>query len=194
MALAAGASGSDASAVFARYAAGEVEALTDPARGAQLLALTAGEADRVEAEQVSRVARVALFALLVRQGRHEEAVTLGLRLVADLRRLGARTQVWTMARMVAELLTETGEWSEAAFFLGAADGAAGAPPPVGRDIERYAALRADLANHLGDRVLEQILSLAAATPRAQVLSRAERLLANLAGPRRSPVGSSAGKE
>src|SRR5699024_825845 len=45
VALAAGASGSDASAAFARYAAGEVEALTDPARGAQLLARAADEAD-----------------------------------------------------------------------------------------------------------------------------------------------------
>lgn len=194
VALAAGASGSDASAAFARYAAGEVEALTDPARGAQLLARAADEADRVEAEQVSRVSRVALFALLVRQGRHEEAVTLGLRLVGDLRRLGAWTQVWTLARMLAELLTETGAWSEAAYFLGAADGAAGAPPPLGQDIERYAALRADLARHLGDRVLEQILSLAATTPRAQVLSRAEQLLAHLAGPPRPPAGSGVGKE
>lgn len=176
IALAAGASGSDASHAFARYAAGEVEARTDPSRGAILLSEASAEADRVGAEQVGRVSRVALFALLVRGGRHEEAVALGLRVLTDLRRLGAWTQVWTMLRMLAELLAETGRWSDAAFFLGAAQGSASAPPPVGQDIERYAEVQVTLSQHLGARALEQIQDLAAATPRSQVLSRAERCL------------------
>ncbi|WP_162802220.1 BTAD domain-containing putative transcriptional regulator [Ornithinimicrobium murale] len=179
IALAAGSTGSDASHAFARYAAGEVAARTDPTTGVQLLTAAAAEADRVGAEQVSRVARVALFALLVRAGRDEEAAALGLRVCADLRRLGAWTQSWTLVRMLAELVAEAGRWSDAAFLLGAAAGAAGAPPPVGQDIQRYAELQATLSAHLGTRVVEQILALAAATPRAQVLSRAERLLAEL---------------
>ncbi|WP_154402245.1 BTAD domain-containing putative transcriptional regulator [Ornithinimicrobium cavernae] len=179
IALAAGPSGSDASHAFARYAAGEVEALTDPDRARQLLAEAAAEADRVGAEQVSRVSRLALFALLVRGGRHEEAVALGLRVLADLRRLGAWTQVWTLVRMLAELLAGAGRWSDAAFLLGAARGTSGAPPPVGEDVERYAALESRLSDHLGAHVLQQIHTLAAATPRAQVLSRAERVLRDL---------------
>lgn len=178
IALAAGPSGSEASQAFARYAAGEVEARTDPSRGARLLAEASAEADRVDAEQVGRVSRVALFALLVREGRHQEAVPLGLRVLADLRRLGAWTQVWTMLRMLAELLTQTGHWAEAAFLLGAAQGASSAPPPVGQDIERYAEVQATLSRHLGTRVLDQVQALAAATPRSQVLSRAEHVLAD----------------
>lgn len=193
IALAASASGSDASHAFARYAAGEVEARTDPSRGAILLAEASAEADRVDAEQVARVSRVALFALLVRGSRHEEAVPLGLRVLTDLRRLGAWTQVWTMLRMLAELLTETARWSDAAFFLGAAQGAASAPPPVGQDIERYAEVQLTLSRHLGDRVLEQIQALAATTPRSQVLSRAECVLTDEMR-RSARPRSSAGKD
>lgn len=174
------ASGSDASAAFARYAAGEVAVLTDPARGAELFAEAAGEADRVGAEQVSRVSRLALFALLVRDGRHEDAVVLGLRLCADLRRLGAWTQAWTLVRMIAELLSATEHWSEAAFLLGAAKGAAEAPPLVGQDIQRYAELQDLLSAHLSAGVLAQLEPLAASTPRAQVLSRAEQALRSAA--------------
>ncbi|USQ77428.1 BTAD domain-containing putative transcriptional regulator [Ornithinimicrobium cryptoxanthini] len=180
VALAAGPSSGDHSHAFARYAAGEVEARTDVARGAELLAEAAAEADRVDAEQVSRVSRIALFALLVRDRRPADAMPLGLRLCADLRRVGAWTQVWTLLRMLAELLTDHGRWSDAAFFLGAAQAAASAPPPVGADIERYAVLRARLSDHLGAGVLGQIEALAAGTARAQVLSRAERVLADLA--------------
>ncbi|MCK0112622.1 winged helix-turn-helix domain-containing protein [Ornithinimicrobium sp. F0845] len=176
VALAAGAVGSDHTLAFARYAAGEVEARTDPDAGAVLLRQAAEEADRIDAEQVGRVARIALFALLVRGGERGEAVTLGLRLVSDLRRLAAWNQIWTLLRVLAELLADSGRWSDAAFLLGAAAGASGAPPPMGADIERYAELRADLSRHLGARVTEQIEALAAATPRTAVLSRAEHLL------------------
>jgi predicted ATPase/DNA-binding SARP family transcriptional activator len=181
IALAAGPSGSDASRAFARYAAGEVEARTDPFRGAALLAEASAQADRVGAEQVGRVSRVALFALLVRGGRHDEATVLGLDLCAHLRRLGAWTQVWTLLRMLAELLAETARWSDAAFCLGAAQGASTAPSPIGQDVDRYLALEATLSERLGAHVLEQIRMVAAGTPRAQVLTRAERALSELAG-------------
>lgn len=180
IALAAGAAGSDYQLAFARYAAGEVEARTDPQAGAALFRQAVAEADRVDAEQVSRVARLALFALLVRDGQHEEALALGLRLVADLRRLGAWNQIWTLLRVLAELVADRGRPADAAFLLGAAAGASTAPPPMGPDIERYAELRDRLTTHLGARVLEQIAALAGTTPRTQVLARAERLLAELA--------------
>src|SRR5690606_23532757 len=179
LALTAGAAGSDHTLAFARYAAGEVETRTDPERGVELLRQAVEDADRVDAEQVGRVARIALFALLVRAGERDEAAALGLRLVPALRRLGAWNQIWTLARLLAELLAGEGRWSDAAFLLGAADGAPAAPPPVGADIERYAALRAGLAERLSARVLEQIETLGSTTPRTQVLSRAERLLTDL---------------
>ena len=43
-------------------------------------------------------------------------------------------------------------------------------------LDHHAELQAALSQHLGAHVLEQILVLAAATPRAQVLSRAEHVL------------------
>ncbi|SEK60530.1 Predicted ATPase [Blastococcus sp. DSM 46786] len=181
IALAASPSGSDASCAFARYAAGEVEARTDPSRGAALLGEASAEADRVDAEQVGRVSRIALFALLVRGGRHDDAIVLGVALFAHLRRLGAWTQVWTLLRILAELLTEKGRWADAAFCLGAAQGAAAAPSPIGQDVERYLVLEATLSEHLGAHVLEQTRMVATATPRARVLTRAERALSELQG-------------
>ena len=165
----------DASHTFARYAEGEVVARTDPERGADLLAATAAEADRVDAEQVGRVARVALLALRVRAGRHPDAATLGSRLIGDLRRQGAWIQAWTTVRLVAELLADLGRWADAAFLLSAAELAPDAPPPVGEDVARYASLRTDLDDRLGGTVTDHIRTLAAA-PRSQVLGRAERML------------------
>ena len=176
IALATGPSGADASSAFASYAAGEVLARIDLAQGADLLAEAAAEADRVGAEQVSRVSRIALFAILVRTARHEEAAVLGPRLLHDLRRVGAWNQIWTTMRMLAELLAASGRPADAAFFLGAADGAASVPPPVGQDVIRYAELTARLAETLGRPVLDRIRELAAATPRSRVLSRADQAI------------------
>ncbi len=179
--LAAGAVGSAASRAFARYAAGEVATRTDPARGAALLEEAVREADRVAAEQVGRVARVALFALYVRSGRHDAAVALGVALLGHLRRRTAWAQAWTTLRILAELLAAAGRPADAAFFLAAAAAAASAPPLIGQDVERYRALGRELEDRLGAGVLAQIRALAAGTPRARVLTRAEGVLAALAG-------------
>lgn len=186
IALAAGPAGADASHAFARYAAGEVAARTDPDRGAALLAEAAAEADRVGAEQVSRVARVALLALLVRGGRHTDATDLAVRLLHDLQRMGVWPQLWTTVRVVAELLDATGQHHHAAFLLTAADAAPSAPPLIGEDIHHYAELGLMLSARLGERVLEKIGDLAASIPRAQVVDRAARVLRRQAGDEASP--------
>lgn len=180
IALAAGPSGADASHAFARYAAGEVEARTDPGRGAELLAEAATEADRVGASQVSQVARVALFALLVRGGRHDDAADLGVRLLHDLRRMGVWPQLWTTLRVSAELLAATARQRDAAILLAAADAAASAPPLVGEDVDRYAALSAELRDQLGESVVDQINDLAVSLSRAQAVERAGAVLEGLA--------------
>lgn len=176
IALAAGPAGADASNAFARYAAGEVAARTDPDRGAALLAEAAAQADRVGAEQVGRVSRVALLALLVRGGRPDEAADLAGWLLHDLRRTGVWPQVWTTVRIVAELLAANRQPAEAAFLLRAATAAPSAPPLVGDDIGRYAELGSSLSERLGDGVMRGIGDLAAGTPRAQVVHRAARML------------------
>ncbi len=176
IALTACSAGSDHALAFAQYAAGEVRARTDPDAGMSLLRQAIAEAERVSAEQVARVARIALFARLVRDGASDEAVPLGLILITDLRRLSAWNQIWTLLRLLAELLAANGRWSDAAFLWGAA-AAGGAPPPMGDDVERYAQLEALLATHLEAGFRCRIEDLAAATPRHRVLSRAEDLLA-----------------
>ena len=194
IALAAGGSESEAKHAFARYAAGELAARFDSARGADLLADAAAAAERVCAEQVSRVSRVALFALLVRGKRQADAASLGLPLIGDLRRRGAWNQAWTMMRLLAELMADSRRFSDAAFLLAAAAAASSAPPPVGRDVPRYAALQRLLSRRLGPHVTEQIGILAAATPRAHVLSRGERLLADMSAGQAHPAeGTSVGE-
>ncbi len=180
IALAARPTSSDATHAFARYAAGEVAARDDPARGEALLAGAAEEARRVGAEQVHRVARVARFALLVRGGRLTEAAELGLPLVRELRRRGNWNQAWTMMRLVAELLVGVERWPDAAYLLAAAREAPSAPPPVGQDIARYDAMWRAIEQALGSTVVRQIGVLAARDPRGQVVSRAERALSEVA--------------
>lgn len=176
IALAASPTSGAASVAFARYAAGEVEARTDPDRGAELFAGAAAEAERVGAGQVDRVARVALLAVLVRTGRHEAAADLGRSLLVDLRRGAAWPQLWTTLRILAEQLAVTGRPADAAFLLGAAMAAPTAPPLVGQDVGRYADLEKALATQLGRRVVDRITQVAGSTPRAQVVARAEHLL------------------
>lgn len=183
IALAGAPSAADSSRAFAWYAAGEVAARTDPAQGAQLLTAAATEARRVGAEQVQRVSDVALFALLVRIDQDEQAFQLGARLLGDLRRGGAWAQTWTTTRIAAELLAGAGRPADAAFLLGAATAAPSAPPPVGLDIDRYATLEGHLSRVLGPAMRERISAMAASTPRAQVVTRAQRTLSELASVR-----------
>lgn len=180
VALAAGASAADASYAFARYAAGEIALAEDLHRGAVLLREAAEAADRAGAEQVGRVARVALLAALTRGGARDEAVALAGWLVADLMAKGAWPQLWTALRMTAELLARSGRSAEAAFVLEASIRADSAPPLVGEDVHRYAALKEDLSGRLGAAAVVGIHGLAAATPRAQVARRVEAALLDLA--------------
>lgn len=170
---------SDASHAFVHYVAGEVALQDDPAEGVRWLRQAAAAADRIGAEQVLRVARVALFAVLARGERPQQALEVGSRLLVDLRRRGTWTQTWTPLRVVAELLARLGRSAEAAFVLAAAALAPSAPRPSSPDLTRYTTLAAQLSAQLGAGVQEEIERLARSTPRARVLARAERLLEEL---------------
>lgn len=172
-ALAAGASAPDASLAFARFAAGEIAVKQDLEVGAMHLRRAAEDGDRVGAEQVSRVARVALLATLTRAGRHGEAIDLAPRLLTELRAKGAWVQLWTTLRMSAELLAGCDRAPEAAFVLEASLVAPSAPPLVGHDVDLYADVATDLSARLGPAAVAGIRRLAAATPRGQVVRRAE---------------------
>lgn len=180
VALAAGSCSSAASSAFARFAAGEIAARDDPDVGAELFVRASQEADRVGAEQVGRVARVALLAALTRAGRREEALDLAPTLLSDLRAKGAWVQAWTALRIAAELL-EGPRPAEAALALEAAGSVEGSPPPVGHDVPRYADLSARLADRLGEGVMSGITQLARSSPRGQVVGRVVTALTDLTG-------------
>lgn len=188
VALAAGACVADASRAFAHFAAGEVALTDDPARGAALLRRAAQEGDRVGAEQVSRVARVALLAATVRSGDLEEAAHLASRLLADLLTKGAWPQLWTTLRLSAELLAASDRAAEAAFVLEATRVGETVPPLVGEDVDRYAVLAGGLRERLGASAISGIRQLASATPRAQVVRRTEAALHEVMA-RPSPSGA-----
>ncbi|MFB9733272.1 BTAD domain-containing putative transcriptional regulator [Ornithinimicrobium kibberense] len=176
VATAAAGAGSDAGRAFTLYAEGEVLARSDPAAGTARLREAAAEAGRIGAGQVSKVARLALLARLVRDGETEEARSLGGSLLRDLHRTGSWAQIWTMLRVLAELLADEGAFADAAFLLGAAGHDPSAPPLMGEDVARHADLRQRLADEVGPAVLQQVQAVAATTPRAQVVRRAMRLL------------------
>ncbi|KUG53388.1 hypothetical protein AVL62_00890 [Serinicoccus chungangensis] len=176
VARAAAGSGADASRAFALYAEGEVMGVTDTQAATDRFREAAALAAQISAAQVSKVARLALFARLVRDGHRGEARTLGGALLRDLQRTGSWAQIWTMLRVLAELLLEEGEASGAAFLLGAAEQDPSAPPLMGEDIARHAAIRQRLVDEVGAGVLEQIAAMASATPRPHVLRRALTLL------------------
>ncbi len=176
------AAGARAAHAFARYAAGELESGSDPDRGAELFRAAVAGAEEIGAAQVSDVARLALFAVLVRQGRRDEALDLVRPLLDDLLRAGSWPQVWTALRITAELLVDADRPEDAALVLAAVDAAPGAPPLVGEDPGRYAALRATLQRRLGDDVLARIDRFAPGLRRTQVVDRAVTLIAELAEP------------
>ena len=186
IALAAGACGSEATFAFAHYAAGEIALTEDLDRGAALLRRAAQEADRVGAEQVGRVSRVALLAALTRDGHHDGAIALAARLLSDLSAKGAWPQLWTTLRITAELLADCGRPAEAAFVLAGSTAPVG-PQVVGRDVERYEHLGSDLAHRLGGPAWAGIHRLAVSTPRTHLVDRAEATLGAIAaGPSMEP--------
>lgn len=178
VALAAGPSGPEPFHAFARYAAGEVEARRDPVHAIELLRGAAAQADRVGAHQVSKVARVALLALLIRGGEHRDAITLARGLLTDLSRWGAWAQLWTTVRILAELAA-LDRPADAVLLLGAARTAPAAPPLVGADIARYAELDDRLIESLGTGVVHRIQSLTPSLSDREIVRRAQRLLDEL---------------
>lgn len=168
--------GSDAGWAFTLYAEGEVLARSDRATATVRLREAATEAERIGAAQVSKVARLALLARLVRDGRRDEVRSLGGPLLRDLHRTGSWAQLWTMLRVVAELLVDEGAAADAAFLLGAAAHDPSAPPLMGEDVGRHATLRQRLVGELGPGVLRRIEEVAAQAPRAQVVRRALMLV------------------
>lgn len=170
---------------FASYAAGEA-AVGDPDRGVALLTAAAEEAAATGTTQVSQVARVALLAALVRTGHHDRARQVATPLIPDIRAAGAWPQLWTTLRILAELMSLTGQHHDAALILAAAGSHPSAPPAAGDDVPRYALLGDTLRTRLGTRVFDQIQTAARMSSREEIADRALALLRAAAGTAGSP--------
>lgn len=165
---------------FALYAMGEVELRSDVERGMAMLLEAAEEAERAGVPHVSLVARLARTAALVRLGRADDALEQMTPILDHSRRLGAWPQLWTAARVTAELLAASARPQDAAFLLAAAEAADTAPPVAGDDIARYRELGTRLNRTLGGPVHEHIATIAGQAPRSAVAARALRGLEQLA--------------
>ncbi|MEV6305665.1 hypothetical protein AB0M02_40050 [Actinoplanes sp. NPDC051861] len=97
--------------------------------------------DRVNQVYTGNVARVARAAVLIRLGRYAEAVPFCSDLILTVRDANMTAQVWTMIRLIAELLGALGEPAAAAKLVRAADIDPMAPAVMSADAERLARLR-----------------------------------------------------
>lgn len=166
------AAGADNTRAFAGYATGETLLLEDAEAAIPVLREAVAHADRSGAAHVAAVARIALLSALTRLGRHAEALDLAAPLLHDELRTGSWPQLWTTVRILAELLVPLDRCETAALLLAAAQAAPAAPTIRGDDVERYRALDARIAQHLGPNLVDRITALARTLPRTRVVDRA----------------------
>ncbi|MGP4044627.1 BTAD domain-containing putative transcriptional regulator [Streptomyces sp. 2A115] len=133
---------------FVTYTRGELAAERDPARALACFAQAYRQCDAQGNTYVREVAAIGRAAVLIRLGRHAEAVTACRELVESLRRLGMWPQLWMVLRLTAELLVALGDHATAAALLTTADGDPLAPAVFGMDRDRHAAVWADIADRL----------------------------------------------
>jgi hypothetical protein len=98
--------------------------------------------DAIDQVYTGNIARVARTAVLIRLGRHREAVAACRRTIGAVRDVGMIAQLWTILRLTAELLADLGEPEAAARIVAAADADPYAPAVMGPDRDRQACLRA----------------------------------------------------
>lgn len=94
------------------------------------------------------VAGVGRTAVLIRLGRHHEAIDACHRLIDNVWRMGMWPQTWTAVRLAAELLVALGDPEPAATLLAAADADRLAPAVLGPDLDRQAELWASIRESL----------------------------------------------
>ncbi|GIE31688.1 hypothetical protein Ait01nite_047330 [Actinoplanes italicus] len=127
---------------FVPFTRGELLAGSDPERALAWYDRSIAASDRVNLTYTGHLARVARAAALIRLGRRTEAVAACRSALAAVRSANMTAQVWTMIRLIAELLAALGDRESAAALVAAADADPMAPAVMGPDRERLAALRA----------------------------------------------------
>jgi predicted ATPase/DNA-binding SARP family transcriptional activator len=97
------------------------------------------------------VAAVGRASVLVRLGRHDDAIAACRGLIEDLRKLGMWPQLWISLRLAAELLVALGSYETAAAILAAGAADPLAPAVLDADRERLRQLWVQINERLGPR-------------------------------------------
>ncbi|GAA0799633.1 AfsR/SARP family transcriptional regulator [Spirilliplanes yamanashiensis] len=127
---------------FVPFTRAELAAATDPARALAEYDRALADSARIGQTYFQIITGIGRAAVLIRLGRHPEAVAACRELIAGLRRTGMTAQTWTTLRLTAELLGGLGDAGAAAAVLAAGEADPLAPAVYGPDAERHARLRA----------------------------------------------------
>ena len=95
------------------------------------------------------IAGIGRASVLIRLGRHPEALAACRRLVVASTEAGMMAQAWTILRLTAELLASLGDPLTAVAVLDAAERNPLAPVVFGPDVRRHEAIRAQAARTTG---------------------------------------------
>jgi predicted ATPase/DNA-binding SARP family transcriptional activator len=126
---------------FVPFTRGELLAGSDPERALAWYDRSIAASDRVNLIYTGHIARVARAAALIRLERRDDAVAACRSALEAVRSANMTAQVWTMIRLIAELLDGLGDRETASALVAAADADPLAPAVMGPDRERLAALR-----------------------------------------------------
>jgi hypothetical protein len=144
---------------FVPFTRGELLAGTDPEAALSCYDESLRRTERAGLGYTANIARVARTAVLIRMGRHDEAVEACRRTIVHVRAAGMTAQLWTMLRLTAELLGDLGQTEAAAVLVAAADDDPYAPAVMGPDVERLARLRAEVTAEPPEDVAQYALAL-----------------------------------
>jgi predicted ATPase/DNA-binding SARP family transcriptional activator len=127
---------------FVAFTRGELASVTEPTAALHWFERSRELSSRISQTYIGHLAAIGRTAVLIRLGRHADAITACREQIVALRRIGMTAQVWTILRLTAELLGELGDLEAAVTILDAADADPLAPVVLGPDLRRHADLRA----------------------------------------------------
>jgi predicted ATPase/DNA-binding SARP family transcriptional activator len=153
---------------FVAYTQGELAAATDPESALRCFDQAYRQCDKRGHTSNRAIAAIGRAAVLIRLGRHPEAVVECRRLIGELQRMGLWPQLWIVLRLTAELLVALGDPEPAAMLLAAADADPLAPAVLRVDRERHTALWVGIGEALASERLEAAKTDGAARGRAAV--------------------------
>ncbi len=126
---------------FVAFTRAELLAGADPEAALGCFDLALARSTTSRQTYTRHIAGIGRAAVLIRLGRHAEAVAACRDLIGAVRSAGMTAQVWTTLRLTAELLAGLGDLGTAAAILAAADAEPLAPVVMGPDLRRQDDIR-----------------------------------------------------